>query len=298
MSDAALNASIYVAVMLCGRPHYTSLSARALPRSPFVHVHVFPDRCALSDYLPTLYSPAHIHNLPETQLGPDANSKRAVRTFVQSDSSYQFLLVLDTDGMLARSWAEDARSAMPLTSGVLGLYNSNGHATINRTVLKSVAGSFNVCYKRDIGLFGIMMTRQRAIEALNSSPDPKRPGFDWGFSHDFNKRGISLAVFCNSRVMHYGAFGAHNNPKYNVERELNFIDTANPFYQEALYFQQGHVTKPYSVYIWLYIYFGLLVLAVVAMPGLSRRRHALKRVCTLNRWQSKPSIFGRADSAT
>ena len=229
---------IYVAVMVCGRPAYTALSARSFPRGDNMTVHVFPDRCDALD-LSRMYAPAVIHNIPANRLGADENIRRAVGAFLESDSDV--VVLLDSDGLLARRWYEDLRSVLPFTAGILGLYNSDAHETIeNQTP--------HLCKKKDVGSFGLAMTKRRAKQAYNAPPRKynwlyfwrrRLHGFDWDFSYYFYQHDIDLTVFCESRLLHYGAIGQNSKAGKLEEHGINFVDKGNRYYAKAMEFQRG-----------------------------------------------------------
>lgn len=176
------------------------------------HIHVFDD-CSNEferDYLNRLFPSASSILINSKNLKSDRNIYQMYRDFLKSEDDYFFNA--DSDLIFNTDWLTKALKLIDRTDGILSLFNSNGHASI-QTV------DSDLCIKSSLGSAGTFFTRQRVEEIMTYFDSiEKVKGFDWQWSDYFNQRGIRLFCVNQSLVQHIGYQGQNSNIYFDYGR--------------------------------------------------------------------------------
>ena len=123
--------------------------------------------------------------------------------FLNSDDEYFFNA--DSDLLFSNNWLANALSILPHTDGILSLFNTPTHPTINSTE--------KLCEKNSLGAAGTLFTWDRVKEICDAiHPDLeeyKNAKFeiDWTWSRYFRANGVKLFCTKASLVQHIGIWG-------------------------------------------------------------------------------------------
>jgi hypothetical protein len=134
----------------------------------------------------------------QRNLGPDENSRNIFRSFIQSDSNV--LVMADSDMLYHPLWLKKLRAVLPLSHGVLSLYNSVLH--------RSAYCDDKVCAKATVGTAGTIFCRSVVHGILDTVVEDESGavklgggnGFDWGFSRYLKQHGVPIFALNQSMV--------------------------------------------------------------------------------------------------
>jgi hypothetical protein len=223
--------TVFVGVTTYNRESLVRTMSASLGRSGDLsecRVHVFDDCSSdygpekLREYFPT----AQDIRRNDVNIGPDRNMRNMYVEFLNTDCDVFF--AADSDLIFDRVWIDVLRRALPLTDGVLSLYNSARHREIRRFAMSGVT----FVEKPVLGSAGTAMTRQvvsRIVEAL----PPRDNGFDWAWSQLLQDRGVRLLATASSHVQHVG-FEGHNCNAFDVIEIGRDFETTSPEDKELL----------------------------------------------------------------
>ena len=206
---------VMIAIPMCERQEYTHFTASVLMSQDGVtsnDIYVFRDNCKLnpaSRQIRNWYGPNVTIIDSPVKLNADKNTRRSVEEFVRT--KYDYVLILDTDLILAANWRIELARQLKFTQGIVTLYNSNQHTTVK-------CGEM-LCVKKDIGSAGVVMSQARALQSLQTTDDL----FDWGFCGIFQKNNIPIYAFRHSVAFHIGSTGQNTNSK-NLEEAVKFSE--------------------------------------------------------------------------
>ena len=120
------------------------------------------------------------------------------RSFIQSDSNV--LVMADSDMLYHPLWLKKLRAVLPLSHGVLSLYNSVLH--------RSAYCDDKVCAKATVGTAGTIFCRSVVHGILDTVVEDESGavklgggnGFDWGFSRFLKQHGVPIFALNQSMV--------------------------------------------------------------------------------------------------
>ncbi len=160
------------------------------------------------------YNASHLRSVYQTKnvfvtshnLNPDTMARRILEWFVST--SYQILVLLDSDLVVAPRWLEALHKGLSHSKGLFSLYRSvvDWHKT-------KACGTF-LCQKTSLGNAGTVWRRDIALKMLSDMPrrnywiDWHKSGFDTDWSRWCNENNIPLEAVKQSAVLHVGLFGS------------------------------------------------------------------------------------------
>ena len=110
------------------------------------------------------------------------------------------LVLLDLDMIVAADFAEKIVELLPLTNGILCLFNTAAHPAFGARgplILKKAVGSAGTVWPRDLA--------QKMLDAV-----PPGPRWDWRFCDYLIDSGYEICVVRNSLAQHIGINGGQN----------------------------------------------------------------------------------------
>ena len=211
----------------------------------------------------------------ENNLGSDNNMRQMYFDFLESGDDV--LVNCDSDMIFRKDWIARIFELLPLTDGVLSLYNSSSHIPIEHFKI----GSENILRKESIGAAGSTFRREivRSIVA-NVTPSFK---YDWDWSRFLDSRRIRLLTTENSYIQHIGVIGENCDSNDIVDYGLNFFpldeDTLKlnvEFFQQLLMAKQAAVEQKNRYYYFKFKTKKYKILQCVIEPLSLYRRSFLK----------------------
>lgn len=214
LTDVQSSLRLMIAITVFNRREYTQYSAAVLRSQYGVRdddIYVFDDGSTVFSRMDlkqwygegcTVITGGH--------KGPDKLIRHSVE-YMLSKTSYDAILLLDSDLILQPTWYAYVQRNLPRTDGVLSLYNSRAH--------KTISCSNSLCVKDAIGSAGIVMRRDVISHMLSHN---RNPLFDWGFSSYFQSAHIRLLVPERSMACHFGVVGEHSKAGMLYDRAVSF----------------------------------------------------------------------------
>lgn len=150
----------------------------------------------------------------KNNLGADRNSRLIYEDFLSTEDD--ILITADSDLIYRPYWLEKIEEILPLTDGLISLYNSNKHPFINES---------NQVFapKLHLGAAGTVLKRCIVDTIIKEIPQEVQR-FDWSWSKLLREKGIKLYCLKESYIQHIGILGQNNHGLINdFDYGLNFI---------------------------------------------------------------------------
>lgn len=148
-------------------------------------------------------------------IGADHNIRQMYIDFLETDDD--ILVNCDSDMVFRGDWIYKLKELLPLTDGVLSLYNSAIHLPIAsdsmnhpKFVQKEAIGSAGTAFARSI------------VEDIVTNVKPSFK-YDWDWSNYLSSKGVRLLVTEDSYIQHIGIRGENCDACMNVDYGLNFF---------------------------------------------------------------------------
>jgi hypothetical protein len=140
-------------------------------------------------------------------------ARRLMEAFLSRNES--ILVILDSDLVVAKNFLAEARTMLPLTDGLLSLFNAHSHPSIEKGPL---------LVKKSIGFAGSVWTRPIVEEILENVPFTIH--FDDAIC-DF-LRATKREILClrHSAVQHLGLVRGENSKFLTSDYGISFTDTS------------------------------------------------------------------------
>ena len=138
----------------------------------------------------------------EKNHGSDYNIGFMYRSFLETGDD--ILFNCDSDLIFDKDWISAIQKHLPETDGVLSLFNTQGHKTINTVG--------DLCIKDDVGSAGCAMTRE-AVELIcnNIGEKDSHSSLDYNWCSLFGKLGKKIYCTSRSYVQHIGFDGFNSS---------------------------------------------------------------------------------------
>lgn len=150
----------------------------------------------------------------ETNLKADKNIKQIFIDFLSTGDDILFLG--DSDLVYRSGWLEVLKRVLPLTDGILSLYDSRLHPFIDE------GGTEEFAPKTHLGAAGTAFHRTRVMEIVEADLPDKY--YDWTWSQFLVNRGYRLMCLRNSYIQHIGILGQNNNGAiHTFDLSLSFV---------------------------------------------------------------------------
>lgn len=167
----------------------------------------------------------------EKNLRADGNMFSMYKHFLQSDGDYFFNA--DSDLIFHKDWLNYAMCAIAKTDGVLNIFNSRIHKTVDDL-------QDGIIIKDRLGAAATFFIRSRVEEIVKNIKITQR-SVDWQWSSYFTKNAVRLCCSEKSYVQHIGfvgqnsAAGADYGYGFEVDSVLNgqiLNDTLCPYFEK------------------------------------------------------------------
>ncbi len=195
---------VAIGVATFNRGDLVSMSAQSLSRSrlsPDTDVVVVDDASTEFDveFLKELYpAGTDIQRRENNSGGADYALCDLLNRLVTTGADA--LVLLDSDMIVAADFAEKIVELLPLTNGILCLFNTAAHPAFGARgalILKKAVGSAGTVWPRDLA--------QKMLDAV-----PPGPRWDWRFCDYLMDSGYEICVVRNSLAQHIGINGGQN----------------------------------------------------------------------------------------
>ena len=195
---------VAIGVATFNRGDLVSMSARSLSRSrlsPDTDIVVADDASTEFDveFLKELYpAGTDIQRRENNSGGADYALCDLLNRLVTTGADA--LVLLDSDMIVAADFAEKIVELLPLTNGILCLFNTAAHPAFGARgplILKKTVGSAGTVWPRDLA--------QKMLDAV-----PPGPRWDWRFCDYLMDSGYEICVVRNSLAQHIGINGGQN----------------------------------------------------------------------------------------
>jgi hypothetical protein len=150
----------------------------------------------------------------EYNLGADHNMRQMYLDFLKTDD--EVLVICDSDMIFRSDWINKLFELLPLTDGVLSLYNSALHLPSE----SSEIGREKLVKKESLGAAGTIFTRS-IVEDIVTNVKPSYK-YDWDWSNYLSTKGIRLLVTEDSYIQHIGIRGENCDACMNIDYGLHF----------------------------------------------------------------------------
>lgn len=210
---------ITIGITVYNRLHYVKMMCLSLKNSTAL------GRCAIriyddssSEFKPDVV----INEFPfvteyrrrEHNLGADNNMHQMYMDFLETGDDV--LVNCDSDMLFRTDWVNKLFELLPLTDGVLSLYNSALHLPSASLEI----GREKLVRKESLGAAGTVFTR----EIVQSIVENVKPSFkyDWDWSNYLSSKGIRLLVTEDSYIQHIGIRGENCDACMSIDYGLHF----------------------------------------------------------------------------
>lgn len=176
----------------------------------------------------------------------------------------QWLLVLDSDLILASDWLERVRPFLPLTDGLLSLFNTANHAPIS--------ASGGLLQKNTIGMAGTLWRRDVAEEVLAAVP----PGWGWDDRACTHVRSSGRRIFsvADSLAQHVGFAEGQNSHPHKGDIGMGFHDCDS----RSLYLlMEGLMLQEQAANRSIAVRFGVIERALKPLLWINRKLAPVRR---------------------
>lgn len=147
-------------------------------------------------------------------LGADLNMHQMYLDFLETGDDV--LVNCDSDMIFRADWIDKLLELLPLTDGVLSLYNSALHLSSERLEI----GREKLVRKESLGAAGTVFTRE-IVQSIVKNVKPSFK-FDWDWSNYLTSKGISLMVTEDSYIQHIGIHGENCDACIIIDYGLHF----------------------------------------------------------------------------
>jgi len=203
-----------VAIPTRDRIGYVQLTSSALRGTfPSEDVWIFDDQS--TEYstaeLQRWYGTAHVWQ-SATHLKADAMSRHILEWFLTS--TYDVLVLMDSDLIVAPTWLSALRTGLREASGLLSLYRSGAPQH------RSLSCGDVLCRQPSMGNAGTVWRRALAARML-SEVSARDGGFDWSWSEWCTAQKVPMEALKASAVLHIGMHGSWSHES-SAEKSIGF----------------------------------------------------------------------------
>ncbi len=127
------------------------------------------------------------------------------------------IVAIDSDLIFHPKWLAALKETLPLSDGIISLYNSAIHEPEQEFIIKGV----ELIKKKNIGSAGVVLRRQVVKEMIQNVPVSR--SYDWDWSEYFYEKGVRILSTKRSWVQHIGTYGFNCNMYVDSEYGLGFL---------------------------------------------------------------------------